>query len=112
MDYFKEKIQLLNDKGVTDIWIDPGFGFSKTTAQNYELLRHLSAFKQFNLPIFVGFSRKTMIREVIGVTSEDALNGTTALNMFALTQGATILRVHDVKEAVQTVQLFNKITQR
>lgn len=112
MNYFKEKIQFLHEKGVTDIWVDPGFGFSKTTDQNYELLNHLEEFQQFGLPVLVGFSRKTMIREVTGVPSEEALNGTTALNMFSLTQGATILRVHDVKEAVQTVQLFNKITQR
>jgi dihydropteroate synthase len=107
--YFAEKINLLHQKGVNDIWVDPGFGFSKTTNQNYELLAYLEQFRIFELPLLVGLSRKTMIREVIDAPATEALNGTTALNMFALTQGADILRVHDVKEAVQTVRLFNKI---
>jgi dihydropteroate synthase len=109
--YFAEKVHILNQKGVNDIWVDPGFGFSKTTGQNYEVLNKLKQFAIFELPILVGFSRKTMIREVIGVSAEEALTGTTALNMFSLTQGANIIRVHDVKEAVQTVQLYNKIKQ-
>jgi len=109
--YFAEKVNLLHQKGVNDIWIDPGFGFSKTTAQNYEVLNNLEQFAIFELPLLVGFSRKTMIREVLQVSVEEALTGTTALNMFSLTQGANILRVHDVKECVQTVQLFNKIKQ-
>ena len=109
--YFAEKVSLLNQKGVNDIWIDPGFGFSKTTEQNYEILNKLEQFTIFELPLLVGFSRKTMIREVLQISSEDALNGTTALNAFSLTKGANILRVHDVKEGVQTVQLFNKIKQ-
>ena len=107
--YFAEKINTLHQKGVNDIWVDPGFGFSKTTDQNYEILNKLEQFRIFELPILVGFSRKTMIREVIQVSADAALTGTTALNMFSLTQGADILRVHDVKDAVQTVQLFNKI---
>jgi dihydropteroate synthase len=107
--YFAEKINVLHQKGVNDIWVDPGFGFSKTTEQNYEILNKLKQFSIFDLPLLVGFSRKTMIREVIRVTADEALTGTTALNMFSLTQGADILRVHDVKEAVQTVRLFNKI---
>ena len=107
--YFAEKINILHQKGVNDIWIDPGFGFSKTTDQNYEVLNKLEQFRIFELPILVGFSRKTMIRDVIQVSADEALTGTTALNMFSLTQGADILRVHDVKDAVQTVQLFNKI---
>jgi dihydropteroate synthase len=107
--YFAEKIAILNQKGVNDIWVDPGFGFSKTTGQNYEILDNLEQFAIFELPLLVGFSRKTMIRDVIGVPAEEALNGTTALNMFALTKGANIIRVHDVKEAVQTVRLYNKI---
>jgi dihydropteroate synthase len=109
--YFAEKVSILNQKGVNDIWIDPGFGFSKTTEQNYEILNKLEQFTIFELPLLVGFSRKTMIREVLQVNSEEALNGTTALNAFSLTQRANILRVHDVKEGVQTVQLFNKIKQ-
>lgn len=107
--YFAEKVNQLHQMGVNDIWIDPGFGFSKTTAQNYEVLEKLEEFRIFELPILVGFSRKTMIREVIGTSPLESLNGTTALNMFSLTQGAHILRVHDVKEAVQAVKLYNKI---
>jgi dihydropteroate synthase len=107
--YLAEKINILHQKGVNDIWVDPGFGFSKTTAQNYEVLNNLEQFTIFELPVLVGFSRKTMIREVIQASAEEALTGTTALNMFSLTKGANILRVHDVKEAVQTVKLFNKI---
>ncbi len=109
--YFAEKVDLLNQKGVNDIWIDPGFGFSKTTEQNYEILNKLEQFTIFELPLLVGFSRKTMIREILHITSENALTGTTVLNTFSLTQGANILRVHDVKECVQTVQLFNQIKQ-
>ncbi|GHT04451.1 dihydropteroate synthase [Bacteroidia bacterium] len=111
LKYFAEKVAILNQKGVNDIWIDPGFGFSKTTAQNYEVLNHLDQFAVFEMPVLVGFSRKTMIRDVLKITAEDALNGTTALNMFSLTKGAHIIRVHDVKEAVQTVRLFNTIQQ-
>jgi dihydropteroate synthase len=107
--YFAEKVNCLHQKGVNDIWIDPGFGFSKTTVQNYEILEKLDEFQIFELPVLVGFSRKTMIREVIGASPAESLNGTTALNMFSLTKGAHILRVHDVKEAVQTVKLYNKI---
>jgi dihydropteroate synthase len=107
--YFAEKINRLHQKGVNDIWIDPGFGFSKTTRQNYAILNNLEQFGIFELPLLVGFSRKTMIRDIIQAPPSEALNGTTALNMFALTQGAHILRVHDVKEAIQTVRLFNTI---
>ncbi|MDR0799769.1 MAG: dihydropteroate synthase [Dysgonamonadaceae bacterium] len=107
--YFSKKINELHQKGVNDIWIDPGFGFSKTTDQNYEVLQNLEQFGIFELPVFVGLSRKTMIREVIQTPAEDALTGTIALNMFALTQGANILRVHDVKEAVQTVRIYHKL---
>jgi len=107
--YFAEKVNQLHRRGVNDVWIDPGFGFSKTTTQNYAILEKLEEFHIFELPVLVGFSRKTMIREALGVSANDSLNGTTALNMFALTKGAHILRVHDVKEAVQTVQLFSRI---
>ena len=110
--YFAEKVYQLRRRGVHDVWIDPGFGFSKTTSQNYEMLNKLDEFHIFELPIVVGFSRKTLIREALDVSVDDSLNGTTALNMFALTKGAHILRVHDVKEAVQTVQLFNRIKNR
>lgn len=107
--YFAEKTTLLHQMGVNDVWIDPGFGFSKTTAQNYMILDKLEEFHIFNLPLLVGFSRKTMIREVLATAPDESLNGTTALNMFALTKGAHILRVHDVKEAVQAVRLYNQI---
>ncbi|MDL2257340.1 dihydropteroate synthase [Bacteroidales bacterium OttesenSCG-928-I14] len=106
--YFSKKIDLLRQKGVNDIWVDPGFGFSKTTEQNYEVLAKLEELCIFELPILVGFSRKTMIREAIQVSVDDSLNGTTALNMLSLTKGADILRVHDVKEAKEVVRLFNK----
>lgn len=110
--YFSQKVNQLHQKGVNDIWIDPGFGFSKTTDQNFVLASNMDQFAIFELPLLVGFSRKTMIREALNITTEEALNGTTALNMFALTKGAHILRVHDVKEAVETVQLFTKIKQQ
>jgi dihydropteroate synthase len=107
--YFAEKVTQLHQWGINDVWIDPGFGFSKTTAQNYMILDRLEEFHIFALPVLVGFSRKTMIREVLATTPVESLNGTTALNMFALTKGVHILRVHDVKEAVQTVRLYNTI---
>jgi len=109
LNYFAEKIEILESKGVKNITIDPGFGFSKTTAQNYTILAELERLNVFSYPILVGFSRKTMIREILQTPPEEALNGTTALNMFALTKGAAILRVHDVKEAVETVKFYNTI---
>lgn len=107
--YFARKVTELHQRGLNDIWLDPGFGFSKTTNQNLAVLEKLEEFHIFELPLLVGFSRKTMIRETLGTSTEESLNGTTALNMFALTKGADILRVHDVKEAVQTVLLYKKI---
>ena len=98
--YFSEKVQRLRDLGVKDIIIDPGFGFGKTLEHNYELMNHLEEFALFELPLLVGISRKSMIYKLLGTTPEEALNGTTALNTIALTKGAHILRVHDVKEAV------------
>ena len=107
--YFAEKVTKLHQLGVNDIWIDPGFGFSKTTAQNFKILDKLEEFHIFELPLLVGFSRKKMIRETLAISPAESLNGTTALNMFALTKGAHVLRVHDVKEAIETVRLYNKI---
>ncbi len=104
--YFSGKINKLHQLGVSDIIIDPGFGFSKTTEQNYILMENLEDFRIFGLPVLIGISRKNMIRTILGCTSEESLNGTTVLNSFALMKGANILRVHDVKEAVQAVQLF------
>ncbi|MBR4722309.1 MAG: dihydropteroate synthase [Muribaculaceae bacterium] len=94
------------DAGVTDIIIDPGFGFAKTSAQSFELLNNLAALKVLGFPILVGLSRKSMICSTLGITPDDALNGTTVLNTIALANGADILRVHDVKEARQAVLLY------
>jgi dihydropteroate synthase len=107
--YFSEKIKMLNYMGVNDIIIDPGFGFSKTIEQNYELLDGLERFRIFELPVLAGLSRKTMIWKTLGISPDEALNGTTALNMAALLNGADILRVHDVKEARETVKLYSKL---
>ncbi len=107
-DYFKEKIFELRNEGVKDIILDPGFGFGKTVEHNYSLLKHLNSFFIFELPLLAGISRKSMINRVLKTTPETALNGTTALNTIALMNGATILRVHDVKEANETIALFNQ----
>ena len=107
--YFSEKVQKLRDLGVKDIIIDPGFGFGKTLEHNYELMNHLEEFALFELPLLVGVSRKSMIYKLLGTAPEEALNGTTALNTIALTKGAHILRVHDVKEAVETVRIVQKM---
>jgi len=109
MDYFNEKINYLKSSGVNDIVIDPGFGFSKTLEQNFQLLKNMGYFINLGMPILAGISRKSMIYKLLGTTPDDALNGTTALNTVALMNGASILRVHDVKEAVEVVKLFNKI---
>lgn len=111
MDYFISKINHLKDSGITDIIIDPGFGFAKTIDQNFELLSHLDYFKNLNRPILAGLSRKSMVWKTLGTTPEHALSGTIALNMTALLKGASILRVHDVKEAVQVINLYTKLRQ-
>ena len=103
--YFSEKVQRLRDMGVKDIILDPGFGFGKTIEHNYELLNQMEEFAIFELPLLVGVSRKSMIYKLLGITSEEALNGTTVLHTIALMKGANILRVHDVKEAVEAVRL-------
>lgn len=100
------KTDRLRQEGVCDVIIDPGFGFAKTLDQNYRLLSQLEAFKRIGAPVLAGLSRKSMIHKELGVTAEEALNGTTALNMIALLNGADLLRVHDVKEGVETVKLF------
>ena len=107
--YFSEKVQKLRDLGVKDIIIDPGFGFGKTLEHNYELMNHLDEFSLFELPLLVGISRKSMIYKYLGITPEEALNGTTVLNTIALMKGANILRVHDVKEAVESVRIVEKM---
>lgn len=107
--YFSEKINKLHSLGVNDIIIDPGFGFGKTLEQNFTILRQLSDFKILGKPILVGISRKSMIQKTIQTTAQGALNGTTVLNTIALERGANILRVHDVKEAVECVKLVGEM---
>lgn len=103
--YFARKVQQLRDLGVKDIILDPGFGFGKTMEHNYELLSHLEEFRIFELPLLVGVSRKSMIYRLLDITPLEALNGTTVLDTICLLKGADILRVHDVKEAVETVRI-------
>lgn len=109
VDYFSKKISALRNLGIKDIIIDLGFGFSKTLAHNYQLLNQLDNFKLFNLPVLVGFSRKSMIWKLLNITPQEALNGTTVLNTIALQKGANILRVHDVKEAKECIDLIEKM---
>jgi dihydropteroate synthase len=106
LKWFGERIFRLQTVGVKDIIIDPGFGFGKTVDHNFELLRRLDDFSIAGLPLLIGVSRKSMIWKTLGISADEALNGTTALNAIALANGADILRVHDVREAVQTVRLF------
>ncbi len=106
LEYFSQRIAVARAAGINDIILDPGFGFSKTVEQNFELLRNLKGLSITGLPLLVGVSRKSMVTKTLGISSQDALNGTTALHALALNNGAKILRVHDVREAVQTVALF------
>ena len=105
--YFSEKVAKARSFGIHDLIVDPGFGFAKTLEQNYEVLQKMELFKMLELPLLGGFSRKSMIYKTLNCTSQEALNGTTVLNTIALTKGANILRVHDVKEAMECVRLFN-----
>lgn len=107
--YFSEKVKKLSKLGIEDIIIDPGFGFGKTIDHNYELLNRLDAFKVFQLPVMAGLSRKSMIWKALDITPETALNGTTVANTLALIGGADILRVHDVKEAIEAVKIYCEI---
>ena len=107
--YFSEKVQRLRDLGVKDIIIDPGFGFGKTLEHNYELMNHLEEFALFELPLLVGASRKSMIYKYLSITPEEALNGTTTLNTIALLKGANILRVHDVRQAMESIKIVQKM---
>ena len=107
--YFSEIIEKSKEKKINDLIIDPGFGFAKTTSQNFELLENLNLFKSIEKPLLVGISRKSMIYKTLNTSANKALNGTTALNMIALNNGANILRVHDVKEAVECVQLYTSL---
>jgi dihydropteroate synthase len=106
LDFFQRKIAQLRALGVVDIIIDPGFGFAKTPDQSYELLRQLASFQVLNLPVLAGLSRKSMIYRKLGITPKEALNGTAILNTMALMNGAKILRVRDVKEAIETIKLY------
>lgn len=109
MLYFAERIDRLCQMGAKDIIVDPGFGFGKTLEHNYELFHHLDDFNLFNLPLLVGISRKSMIYKLLGGTPQTSLNGTTVLNTIALMKGAHILRVHDVKEAVESKRIVMKM---
>ncbi len=104
--FLSKRIAQLRVFGVNDIVVDPGFGFAKTLDQNYLLLQNLHLFQELNCPVLAGISRKSMIYKFLGTSADHALNGTTALNMIALSKGASILRVHDVKEAVECVKLY------
>ena len=107
--YFSERIAAARTLGIVDVIVDPGFGFSKTTAQNYELLKNLELFKMLEKPLLVGFSRKSMIYKPLHTSAAQALNGTTVLNTLALQKNATILRVHDVKEAKECIELTQQL---
>lgn len=110
LKYFAAKMETLRLMGVSDIVVDPGFGFSKTLEQNYELLSHLHEFRLLDAPLLVGVSRKSMIYKLTGGTPSDSLTGTIALHMYALQKGANILRVHDVREAMETVMMNEALT--
>lgn len=110
LHYFSERIAAARALGINDIIADPGFGFAKTIPQNFELLNNLELFKNLNVPLLIGISRKGMIYKTLNITPQEALNGTTSLNSIALLNGANILRVHDVKEAIEVVNLFEVLT--
>ena len=110
MDYFQNKLYKLHEIGVADVILDVGIGFAKTLEQNFDLLNNLQLFEILSSPILVGISRKSLIYKTLGCTANDSLNGTTALNMIALQNGASLLRVHDVKEAIEAVKLNYKIS--
>jgi dihydropteroate synthase len=107
--FLSKKVNQLKEYGINDIIIDPGFGFGKTISDNYKLLKNLESLKVLNLPILIGLSRKSMIYKILETRNLNSINGTTALNMFALTKGAKILRVHDVKQAMECIKLNQEI---
>lgn len=109
LKYFSQKLERLFRLGVNDVILDPGFGFSKTLTQNYELIRHLGDFRIFGLPLLVGVSRKSMIYKLLETTPEESLNGTTVLHTYALLQGADILRVHDVRAAKEAIRIVQQL---
>lgn len=107
--YFSERLALARKKGIADIIIDPGFGFAKNISHNFEMLKKFDLFKSFKLPVLCGISRKSMIYKTLNIKAKDSLNGTTALHSIALTKGANILRVHDVKEAKECIKLHEAL---
>ena len=109
INYLAKKVKFARDNGIVDLVIDPGFGFGKTIQHNYQLLNNLDKFKILDIPMLVGFSRKSMIYKTLKTNAENSLNGTTCLNTIALTKGANILRVHDVKQAKECIILYEKI---
>jgi len=108
-EFFEKKIKTLNSLGFNKIIIDPGFGFGKKLEHNYEILKNLCEFKKLNLPILVGVSRKSMIYNLLDITADQALNGTSIINTIALNNGANLLRVHDVKEAIECINITNQL---
>ena len=108
-DYFHQKLKELNRYNISDIIIDPGFGFAKTISQNFQLLNHLEHFNYLERPLLVGLSRKSMIWKTLKISPEEALNGSTALHAIAVLKGANMLRVHDVKEAHEVIELINQL---
>ncbi|WP_299151501.1 dihydropteroate synthase [uncultured Dokdonia sp.] len=110
MYYFSERVAVAKSHKINDLIIDPGFGFAKTTAQSFELLNNLDVLEAFEVPVLAGVSRKSMIYKTLDVTADNALNGTTVLNTVAISKGARILRVHDVKEAMEVISLSNALT--
>ena len=108
--YFSKKVQQAKLMGISDVIIDPGFGFGKTIEHNYQLLKHLDDFRIFELPVLVGLSRKSMIYKTLDISPDESLNGTTVLNTLALVGGANIVRVHDIKAAREAIHLVNKFS--
>ncbi|NNF34433.1 MAG: dihydropteroate synthase [Saprospiraceae bacterium] len=109
LSFFAERVRLMRSQGINDVIIDPGFGFGKTIEHNYKLLEQLSVFRILDAPLLCGVSRKSMIYKLLNIPPGDALNGTTAAHMIALMGGANLLRVHDVKEAAQTIRIFMQV---
>ncbi len=109
ISFFEQKVKYLNTKGFKKIIIDPGFGFGKTIDHNYEILKNLKKFRELNLPILAGLSRKSMIYNLLQISAEEALNGTSIANTISLLNGANILRVHDVKQAVECIRIYSMI---
>jgi dihydropteroate synthase len=109
ISFFEQKVKYLNSKGFKKIIIDPGFGFGKTIEHNYEILKNLKNFRELNLPILAGLSRKSMIYNLLEISAEEALNGTSIVNTISLLNGANILRVHDVKQAVECIRIYSMI---